>query len=63
MIIETQPDTKTCIGCAQPFHRRPAPLDSSFRWMRRKFCSGICARGQFRRGPVKAARQIAAGTP
>lgn len=39
-------DTKTCQACRQPFSRRPAPHDSAFRWMRRKFCSQACSRAR-----------------
>lgn len=42
--MSDQPEHKTCLACQTVFHRRPAPLDSSFRWMRRKYCSAECAR-------------------
>lgn len=39
-----QPESKTCQSCQQVFYRQPAPKDSAFRWMRRKFCSAACSR-------------------
>ena len=41
-----QPESKTCQACQKTFTRRPAPLDSAFRWMRRKYCSVECARAR-----------------
>lgn len=37
-------EQKSCQRCGKVFDRRPAPLDSAFRWMRRKYCSTECAR-------------------
>lgn len=58
-----KPESKVCQSCRQVFYRRPAPLDSSFRWMRRKFCTAACYRvkGQFIGSPRPAPRQQGVG--
>lgn len=52
-----RPQHKTCQACKEVFYRRPAPADSSFRWMRRKFCSAACSRAK---APFQSARPAAA---
>ena len=44
--MNNQPESNTCQACKQVFYRRPAPADSAFRWMRRKFCSAACSRAK-----------------
>jgi hypothetical protein len=59
-MMTDQPESKVCRACHQVFTRRPAPKDSAFRWMRRKFCGVECARrvksGIFRPGPAALER-------
>lgn len=55
-------EQKTCLACQKIFTRRPAPLDSAFRWMRRKYCSVECARST-RHTDLSGPAQKASGKP